>query len=216
MQINKEIQFEEIVMLLDATYLDSLVGQLSEKLGQHLGRELPRLDLSVMLECLALDAGIRPEQASTADAENAADTETAAVAKERRIQVLFIYDQQWPRLQHLQPADLKTDLNDQAFRSPLGEFVVNSYPSTEFAGRTDFFVEALKLVTDSKETRLILAVPDENACGDAVKDELAKGEKAEKPKAGKIFGLQNMDTPMFENMAFALMRALGVKSEELK
>jgi hypothetical protein len=192
MQINKEIQFEEIVMLLDATYLDSLVGQLSVKLGQHLGRELPRLDLSVMLECLALDAGIR------------------------RIQVLFIYDQQWPRLQHLQPADLKTDLNDQAFRSPLGEFVVNSYPSTEFAGRTDFFVEALKLVTDSKETRLILAVPDENACGDAVKDELAKGEKAEKPKAGKIFGLQNMDTPMFENMAFALMRALGVKSEELK
>jgi hypothetical protein len=38
MQINKEIQFEEIVMLLDATYLDELVGALSMGLSQRFGR----------------------------------------------------------------------------------------------------------------------------------------------------------------------------------
>jgi hypothetical protein len=195
MQINKEIQFEENVMLLDATYLDALVGPLSVALSQRLGRELPRAELSVLLECLALDGGLRPEG-------------------DRRIQVLFIYDQKSPHLQSMQPADLKTDLNDKAFRSPLGEFVVNSYPSSEFAGRTDFFVEALKLVTDSKEVRQILVVPDE-ACLDGVKDALEKGAKAETPKEGKIFGLRPMDSPMFETLVFALARALGVKSEEL-
>jgi hypothetical protein len=128
--------------------------------------------------------------------------------------VLFIYDQKSPHLQSMQPADLKTDLNDKAFRSPLGEFVVNSYPSSEFAGRTDFFVEALKLVTDSKEVSQILVVPDE-ACLDGVKDALEKGAKAETPKEGKIFGLRPMDSPMFETLVFALARALGVKSEEL-
>jgi hypothetical protein len=195
MQINKEIQFEENVMLLDATYLDALVGPLSVALSQRLGRELPRAELSVLLECLALDGGLRPEG-------------------DRRIQVLFIYDQKSPHLQSMQPADLKTDLNDKAFRSPLGEFVVNSYPSSEFAGRTDFFVEALKLVTDSKEVSQILVVPDE-ACLDGVKDALEKGAKAETPKEGKIFGLRPMDSPMFETLVFALARALGVKSEEL-
>jgi hypothetical protein len=195
MQINKEIQFEEIVMLLDATYLDELVGALSMGLSQRFGRKPPRAELSVLLECLALDGGLRPEG-------------------DRRIQVLFIYDQKSPRLLWMQPADLKNELNDKAFRSPLGEFVLNSYPSSEFASRTDFFVEALKLVTDSKEVRKILAAPDEE-CLDGVKEALEKGAKAETPKEGKIFGLYPMNTPMFESLVFALARAVGLKSEDV-
>ncbi len=195
MQINKEIQFEEIVMLLDATYLDGLVGALSMGLSQRFGGKPPRAELSVLLECLALDGGLRPEG-------------------DRRIQVLFIYDQKSPRLLWTQPADLKNELNDKAFRSPLGEFVLNCYPSSEFASRTDFFVEALKLVTDSKEVRKILVAPDE-ACLDSVKETLEKGAKAETPKEGKIFGLLPMNTPMFESLVFALARSLGLKSEEV-
>jgi hypothetical protein len=199
MQINKEIQFEENVMLLDATYLDTLVGHLRTALGQRLGRDLPAADLSILLECMALDGGIRP-----------LDDDTPT----RRIQALFIYDQPSPRLRHLQPSDLKADLNDKAFRSPLGEFVVNSYPSSEFAARTDFYLEALKLMTDSKEAKRILALPDA-ACVQAVKEELEKGAKASAPKEGKLFGLQPVDSEMFETIGFALARALGVKSEEL-
>jgi hypothetical protein len=195
MQINKEIQFEENVMLLDATYLDGLVGQLSVALGERLGRKLPPAELSVWLECMALDGGLRP-------------------GDDLCIQVLLIYDQHAPRLQHLQPADLKSDLNDKAFRSTLGEFVVNSYPSSEFASRTDFFVEALKLVADSKEVRRILAVPDAACMADA-KDTLEKAAKAQTPKEGKLFGLSPVDSPMYETLAFSLLQALGVKSEEI-
>jgi hypothetical protein len=198
MQMNKEIQFEEIVMLLDATYLDALAGQLRTALAPRLGRKLPAVDLSTLLECMALDGGIRPLEDE---------------AQPRRIQALFIYDQQSPRLSHLQPADLKNELNDKAFRSLLGEFVLNSYPSSEFATRTDFYLEALKLMTDSKEVKQILALPDE-ACSDAVKAELKKGTKASTPKESKIFGFRPIDSPMFETVVFAMARALGMKSEE--
>jgi hypothetical protein len=198
MQMNKEIQFEEIVMLLDATYLDALAGQLRTALAPRLGRELPAVDLSTLLECMALDGGIRPLEDE---------------AQPRRIQALFIYDQQSPRLQHLQPVDLNNELNDKAFRSSLGEFVLNSYPSSEFATRTDFYLEALKLMTDSKEVKQILALPDE-ACSDAVKAELEKGTKASTPKESKIFGFRPIDAPMFETVVFAMARALGMKSEE--
>ena len=53
-----EMNFAETVMLVDAAYLNRVCGDLKKHFSTVLGRELPKADLPVLMECLALDAGL--------------------------------------------------------------------------------------------------------------------------------------------------------------
>ncbi len=54
-----EMNFADTVMLVDAAYLNRVCGDLKKHFSTVLGRELPKADLPVLMECLALDAGLR-------------------------------------------------------------------------------------------------------------------------------------------------------------
>lgn len=54
------IQFEETVIVMDAVYVDKTTGDLIQYFSKVINRSLTTADLSLMLEALALDAGLRP------------------------------------------------------------------------------------------------------------------------------------------------------------
>ena len=60
MVINNELKFAEKVILIDASYINKVTGDLSQHFGQMIGRELPKADLPIFLECVAMDAAIQP------------------------------------------------------------------------------------------------------------------------------------------------------------
>ena len=69
---NNELKFAEKVILIDAAYINKVTKDLSQHFGQVIGRELPKADLAIFLECVAMDAAIQPG--------------------DNVLQVLFVYD----------------------------------------------------------------------------------------------------------------------------
>ena len=57
---NNELKFAEKVILIDAAYIDKVTSDLSQHFSQVIGRELPKADLPIFLECVAMDAAIQP------------------------------------------------------------------------------------------------------------------------------------------------------------
>ena len=58
--MEKKIPFASDVILIDAAFLDRVGKDMAAHFAPLVGRELPKADLAVLLECLALDAGIEP------------------------------------------------------------------------------------------------------------------------------------------------------------
>ena len=119
MVINNELKFAEKVILIDAAYINKVTKDLSQHFGQLIGRELPKADLPIFLECVAMDAAIQPG--------------------ENVLQVLFVYDKNQTRIDAFNPSDLKKELNDVAFKSQLGEFQLNTFEPSDMADKEAFF-----------------------------------------------------------------------------
>ena len=94
--MEKKIPFEPVVMLVDATYLERVGTDLTAHFAPLVKRELPKADLAVLLECLALDAGVP--------------------LGENKVQVIFIYDEADKRFSFCDPSDLEKELHAKALR----------------------------------------------------------------------------------------------------
>ena len=154
MVINNELKFAEKVILIDASYINKVTGDLSQHFGQMIGRELPKADLPIFLECVAMDAAIQPG--------------------ENVLQVLLVYDKELTKMDAFNPGDLKKELNDVAFKSQLGEFQLNTFEPSDMADREAFFLEAVKLVADAKEVKHLVIVPSETEYGDKIPEILER------------------------------------------
>ena len=141
MVINNELKFAEKVILIDAAYINKVTTDLSQHFGQLIGRELPKADLPIFLECVAMDAAIQPG--------------------ENVLQVLFVYDKNQTKIDAFNPSDLKKELNDVAFKSQLGEFQLNTFEPSDMADKETFFLESVRLVADAKEVKHLVVVPYE-------------------------------------------------------
>ena len=141
MVINNELKFSEKVILIDAAYINNVTKDLSQHFGQLIGRELPKADLPIFLECVAMDAAIQ--------------------LGENVLQVLFVYDKNQTKIDAFNPSDLKKELNDVAFKSQLGEFQLNTFEPSDMADKEAFFLESVRLVADAKEVKHLVVVPDE-------------------------------------------------------
>lgn len=194
-EMEKELKFAETVLLIDAAYLNRVAHDLSEHFGKVLGRELPKADLPVLLECLSLDAGVIPGS--------------------RAIQVIFIYDGASKRMDAFRPGDLEKELDNMAFQSRLGEFAIYAFEPSGMAGREELFLEALRLVAGAKEVKRLAVIPSEEEYGGKVPALL---DKAEGKDERVVFG---MNPPVgetacrWEMAGFAILQALGIKADEL-
>ena len=52
--MTNEIKFADTVILVDVAYVDRVAGDLSKHFGDVVGRKLPKADLPVVVESLAL------------------------------------------------------------------------------------------------------------------------------------------------------------------
>ena len=195
MVINNELKFAEKVILIDASYINKVTGDLSQHFGQMIGRELPKADLPIFLECVAMDAAIQPG--------------------ENVLQVLLVYDKELTKMDAFNPSDLKKELNDVAFKSQLGEFQLNTFEPSDMADREAFFLEAVKLVADAKEVKHLVIVPSETEYGDKIPEILEKVDGKESIHVLGMNPLAPSKAFRWEMMGYAVLQALGIRSDEI-
>ena len=195
MIINNELKFAEKVILIDASYINKVTADLSRHFGQVIGRELPKADLPIFLECVAMDAAIQPG--------------------ENVLQVLLVYDKENARMDAFNPGDLKKELNDVAFKSQLGEFQLNAFEPSDMTDREAFFLEAVKLVADAKEVKHLVVIPSETEYGDKLPEIF---DKVDGKESIHVLGMNPpvpSDKFRWEMMGYAVLQALGVRSDEI-
>ena len=195
MVINNELKFAEKVILIDASYINKVTGDLSRHFSQMIGRELPKADLSIFLECVAMDAAIQPG--------------------ENVLQVLLVYDKEHAKMDAFNPSDLKKELNDVAFKSQLGEFQLNTFEPSDMADRETFFLEAVKLVADAKEVKHLVVIPSETEYGDKLPEIFDKVDGKESIHVLGMNPLDASDKFRWEMMGYAVLQALGIRSDEI-
>ena len=195
MVINNELKFAEKVILIDAAYINKVTKDLSLHFGQLIGRELPKADLPIFLECVAMDAAIQPG--------------------ENVLQVLFVYDKNQTRIDAFNPSDLKKELNDVAFKNQLGEFQLNTFEPSDMADKEAFFLESVRLVADAKEVKHLVVVPDEMEYGDKLPEIF---DKVDGKESIHVLGMNPpapSDKYHWEMMGYAVLQALGIRSDEI-
>ena len=192
---NNELKFAEKVILIDATYINKVTKDLSQHFSQVIGRELPKADLPIFLECVAMDAAIQPG--------------------DHTLQVLFVYDKSQSKMDAFNPGDLKKELNDVAFKSQLGEFQLNAFEPSDMADRGAFFLEAVKLVADAKEVKHLVIVPSETEYGDKLPEIFNKVDGKESIYVLGMNPLESSDKFRWEMLGYAVLQALGIRSDEI-
>lgn len=194
------IQFEETVIVMDAVYVDKTTGDLIQYFSKVINRSLTTADLSLMLEALALDAGLRPSSKDE---------------KKREIQALLIYDEKQPIMKHIVPNDLAQKLNNVAFESNLGEFVLNTYHSSGMTHQPGYLLDALRLVADAQEVKRLIVVADDAFISNKV---LPLLNEVEGKESITLFSMNPSSADKgvkWEMLGFSILRALGIRSEEL-
>ncbi len=193
--MEQKIKFAPNVILIDAAYLDQTVAGMSTYFAPLVNRELPKADLPLLLECLSLDAGLQ--------------------VGNHEIQVILIYDADSPALQHCVPAQFEKELHNVAFQSQLGEYALFAFQPSGLATCEDLFIESLQLAGISDDVQRLMLVADDHY--DATRLQAALGEIKKKENV-MLFG---MNPPAFETgcafelLGFAVLQALGIRSEEL-
>lgn len=192
---NNELKFAEKVILIDALYINKVTNDLRQHFSQVIGRELPKADLPIFLECVAMDAAVQPG--------------------EHVLQVLFVYDKNQSKMDAFTTGDLKKELNDVAFKSQLGEFQLNTFEPSDMVDREAFFLEAVKLVADAKEVKHLVVIPSETEYGEKLPEIF---DKVDGKDSIHVLGM-NPPSPSdkfhWEMMGYAVLQALGVRSDEL-
>ena len=192
--MDKKIKLPEIVMLIDAAFLNYVVSDLKSYFEKILNRPLREIDLSLLTTYLALDAGI-------SEGDNKA-------------QLLFVYDKDSSKLLFCKPADLKEELNGVAFQSPYGEYSFASVPSEGMVSREDLFLDLLSIVADSADVKKMILVSFNEEYGKKVTDALNEVQGKEIVQ----FRMNEPDTPVaykWDMLAFPVMQALGIRADEL-
>ena len=195
MVINNELKFAEKVILIDAAYINKVTKDLSQHFGQVIGRELPKADLPIFLECVAMDAAIQPG--------------------DNVLQVLFVYDKNESKMDAFNPSDLKKELNDVAFKSQLGEFQLNAFEPSEMADKETFFLESVRLIADAKEVKHLVVVPSESEYGDKLPEIF---DKVDGKESIHVLGMNPpapSDKYQWEMLGYAVLQALGIRSDEI-
>lgn len=192
--MDKKIELPETVMLLDAAFLNFVVSDLRKYFEKLLKRPLQEIDLSLLTTYMALDAGV--------------------TEGDNKVQLLFVFDKDSSKLLHCNPSDLKEELNGVAFSSQFGEFAFAGVPCEDMVTREELFLDLLEIVSDSADVKRLIVVSYNEEYGDKVT------AKLNNVKGKEVFQFR-MDAPsdevkfQREMLAFPLMQALGIKSDEL-
>lgn len=185
------------MILVDADYVDRVAFDLIVNFERMIGRRIPKADMARWIDCIALDGGLRE-----------GDHET---------QVVLIHGKRRQRMENFAPGAFATELDGKAFRDNLGEFAISALPVEDgMTTAEDLFVESLEVISNSKEARRIMVVPDAEKTYDRVREALRHVDDEEKRIT--VFAMQPMQGGNFrqEILGYSLMQALGIRADEIK
>jgi hypothetical protein len=191
------------VILADADYVDRVAFDLIVNFERMLDRRIPQADMACWLECIALDGGLR---------EGAHET-----------QVILTHDHRREQMDNFKPGRYATELDGQAFRGRLGEFLISATTTEGLASKDDLMADQLELVAAQPDVERIMVVPSEQQYGRMVQ----ALRQAEGQKHVTLFAMQPMPAGQprdrqgnpvdcrQEILGYSLMAALGIRSSEI-
>ena len=184
----------ENVIIVDADFADKVAFDLTVNFERMLERQIPQADMARWVECLALDGGLREGEHQTT--------------------VVLVHDHQTEAMKNFQPGHFANELEGQAFKGNLGEFVFSATSGETFVSKDDLFLDTLRVVMEQKEVKRVLVVPDDELYN-KVRETLRRADDADKHIT--VFAMQPMPGGSFrqEILGYSLMAALGIRSEEL-
>lgn len=192
--MDEKIKLPEIVILVDAAFLNFIVSDLKRYFENVLNRPLQEIDLSLLTTYLALDAGIE-------EGDN-------------KVQLLFVYDQDSSNLVFCNPSDLKKELDGVAFSDQFGEFSFAGVPCEEMVTREELFLDLLQIVLDSADVKKLIVLSFNEEYGNKVTAVLNKVKEKEIIQF-RVNESEETIEYQWEMLAYPLMQALGIKGDEL-
>ena len=192
-------KWSEIVILVDAEYVDKVAFDMIVNFERMLGRRIPQADMAQWLECIALDGGLRPQPSDT--------------SSQTSIQVVLIHDKGHQQMDNFLPGKF-ADLDGKAFSGQLGEFLISCVQVEEMVTKDDLYIDSLQIIANAAEVKRLMVVADSDRIYNKVREAL---RKADPDKHITVFTMQPMTSGSFrqEILGYSLMAALGIKSEEL-
>ena len=192
-------KWSEIVILVDAEYVDKVAFDLIVNFERMLGRRIPQADMAQWLECIALDGGLRPQPSD--------------ISSQTSIQVVLIHDKGHQQMDNFLPGKF-ADLDGKAFSGQLGEFLISCVQIEEMVTKDDLYIDSLQIIANAAEVKRLMVVADSDRIYNKVREAL---RKADPDKHITVFAMQPMTSGNFrqEILGYSLMAALGIKSAEL-
>lgn len=129
---------DKLFILVDAEYVQAVVQDMQHHFGQQLGRTIPSADLAYWLDCVALDAGLRPGQNS--------------------IQVALVHSKSSLALQGFVPSSYADELDGKAFSDNLGEFSLQSLQVEDIVSKDQLLADCVEELNKEKEAPHIVVV----------------------------------------------------------
>lgn len=209
-------QFKENVILVDADYVDRVAFGLTVNFERMIGRQIPKADMARWADCVALDGGLRP-----------LNTPSSSSSTFHEVQVVLIHDKQQTAMKNFVPSDFDSELNGQAFKDHLGEFVFESYPvEDEVVSKADFMVDVLQTICSEPAVKRIMMIPNAedpyiiNKVAQVLQridDEGLKADEPAVPKRITLFTMQPLSGCQCrqEILGYSLMAALGINADEI-
>lgn len=185
------------MILVDADYVDKVAFDLIVNFERMIGRRIPKADMARWIDCVALDGGLRRGDHST--------------------QVVLIHGKQRREMDNFAPGNYATELDGKAFRDNLGEFCISALPVEDgMTTANDLLIESLEVISNSKEARRIMVVPNAEEAYDRVRETLRHVDDEEKRVT--VFAMQPMPGGNFrqEILGYSLMQALGIRADEIR
>lgn len=192
--MEQKAQFNETVMLIDASFLNFVVNDIKKAFEGMLNRPLQTVDLSELMTYLALDAGV--------------------VEGEKQIQVILIYDKDCTKLVNCNPSGLEKELNDTAFKNQFGEFCFNSFQPEDMATLEQLYLESLKVVGEAKTVKRLILVSNNELYGEKVMNSLPEREDMEVIQF-RMNEPERQISTHWELLIYPVMQALGIRGDEL-
>ena len=193
----KESKWTDTVILVDADYVDKVAFDLTVNFERMLGRRVQQADMAQWLECVALDGGMRPKDASPLP----------------QTQVVLLHQQGKKQMDNFQPGRF-AELDGKAFTGQLGEFLMSCVPVEELTTMDALFVDSLQVLANAEEVKRLIVVPD----GEHIYNKVREGlRNADPDKHITVLTMQPMPSGPFRQdiLGYSLMAALGIRSEEL-
>lgn len=192
--MNDNQQWAENIIIIDAEYADSVTFDLTVNFERMLERRIPKADLPLWLDCVALDGGIRQG--------------------DNNIQVVFVHEKTNDKLTNFQPASYADDISGKAFKDNIGEFSLMAIATEDIAPKEQMFTDIMQTVLSLSNVKRVIAVPDENNI-DSLRMLLRQQTD---DKNVTMLTMQPIAGGNFkqEILGYSLMQALGIHADEIE